>query len=95
MSVEDPEHLPEEDVVYCFMNDARMCSAACAAYVTHPEELKGTTRAQQHCAVLHSLIKGSRGAHLLSAVAGNWFRNVQTKIASTPQSLDTFFRPKG
>jgi len=54
--------------VYCFLSQARPCSAECAAFKTFPEENSKLESFQRHCVLLQGVERGSRSLNIIAGL---------------------------
>jgi len=62
----EDEDLKEDDVLYCFLDAQRPCSAECMAYQTRPPPNKHLPPVQARCVLVRGMETASRGVNILA-----------------------------
>ena len=67
--MESPDVADNDEVVYCFIDYQRPCSADCVAYTTFPRDNKHLEATQRHCVVIQTAELGARSLNILAGIA--------------------------
>jgi len=83
--VDEPEEESEVGVnqLYCFLDETRLCNAACVAWKTHPKESQRSelSEFQTHCVLLHNVERLGRNVTIAASALSSSVTREKTREA--------------